>query len=286
MQLAFRTNDRVGRTLKREASAPIPDAPRKRIAHPQIYPAGRTSSGDSHQTIREHPGMMSSGILGITPVGGGPVGVGVAQPPVLWEILTPGKPQIQDRILTVDRILTTVRILARVLVLARILTGTPMPPRILTRITLVRTLTRILILSRILTGILMLSRIPTRILTPSRIITGIPILFRTLIGIIMLDGNLGLEEILILCWTLVQEEIKTSARIQTYYHSSQIQFRLRKRPKGRMWRGYRKQERWIGHQGGRDHEVVWEFGLGFRNINHDFTVIVLVPTALSSGLWS
>ena len=207
MQLAFRTNDRVGRTLKREASAPIPDAPRKRIAHPQIYPAGRTSSDDSHQTIREHPGMMSSGILGKTPVGGGAAGVGVAQPPVQWEILTPGKTRIQDRILTVDRILTIVRILTRVLVLARILTGTPMPPRILTRITLVRTLTRILILTRILTGILMLTRIPIRTLTPSRIITGIPILARTLIKILMLDGNLEPEEILILGSTPVPDEI-------------------------------------------------------------------------------
>ena len=57
VQLALGTNDRVGRTLKREASAPIPDAPRKRITHSQIYPAGRASSGPSHQAMRrEHQG--------------------------------------------------------------------------------------------------------------------------------------------------------------------------------------------------------------------------------------
>ena len=198
VQLALGENDWVGRTLEREASALIPDAPRKRIAHSQIYPAGRTNSGHSHQTFRENWGVMSSRILGISPVGGGTAGVGVAPSPVAWEILTPGKTRIQDRILTVDRVLTIVRILTRGLVLARILTGTPMPPRILTRITLLRTLTRILILTRILSGILVLTRIPIRTLTPSRIITGIPILARTLIRILMLDGNLGPEEFILI----------------------------------------------------------------------------------------
>jgi len=219
VQLALGTNDWVGRTLKRGAPAPIPDAPRKIVAHSQIYPAGRAVSDDSHQTIRGHRGhrgVISSGILGKTPVGGGTVGVGVAQLPIRSEILTPGERRVQDRILTLDRILTIVRILTRVLVLVRILTGTPMPPRILTRITLVRTLTRILILTRILTGVLMLTRIPIRTLTPSRIITGIPILARTLIRILMLDGNLESEEILILGSTPVPDEIETSAKIHTF----------------------------------------------------------------------
>jgi len=216
VQLALGTNDLVERTLKREAPAPIPDAPRKIVAHSQIYPGGRAVSDDSHQTIREHRGVISSGILGKTPVGGGTAGVGVAQLPIRSEILTPGERRVQDRILTLDRILTIVRILTRVLVLVRILTGTPMPPRILTRITLVRTLTRILILTRILTGILMLTRIPIRTLTPSRIITGIPILARTLIRILMLDGNLEPEEILILGSTPVPDEIETSAKIHTF----------------------------------------------------------------------
>jgi len=215
LQLAPGTNGQVGRTIKREASAPILDAPRKRIAHSQIYPAGRASSDHSHQTIPEHHGVRSCRILGITPMGGGAAGIGVAQLSIPWEILASGKTRIRDRILTLDRILTIVRVFTRILVLAPILVGTPMPARILTRITLIRTLTRILILARILTGILMLTRVPTRILTPSRIITGIPTLARTLIGILMLDRNLGPEEILILGSTPVPEEIKTSARIQT-----------------------------------------------------------------------
>ena len=212
VQLALGTNEWVGRTLKRETPASIPDAPRKIDARSQIYPAGRASSDHSPQTIRQHRGVPS-GILGKTPVGGGAAGAGVAPLPIRPEILTPGERRVQARILTVDRILTIVRILTRVLVLARILTGTPMPPRILTRITLVRTLTRILILIRILTGILMLTRIQIRIPTPSRIITGIPILARTLIRILMLDGNLEPEEILILGSTPVPEEIETSVRI-------------------------------------------------------------------------
>jgi len=213
VQLAFGTNEWVGRTLKRETPASIPDAPRKIVAHSQIYLAGRASSDHSPQAIREHRGMMPFGILGKTPMGGGAAGAGVAPLPIRPEILTPGERRVQARILTVDRILKIVRILTRVLVLARILTRTPMPPRILTRITLVRTLTRILILIRILTGILMLTRIQIRIPTPSRIITGIPILALTLIRILMLDGNLGPEEILILGSTPVPDEIETSARI-------------------------------------------------------------------------
>jgi len=35
--------------------------------------------------------------------------------------------------------------------------------------------------------------------------------------------------------------------------------------------------------GCRDHEI-WEFGLGFRKVNHDFTVVVLASVALGSGL--
>jgi len=207
LQLVLGTNDRVGRTLKREAPAPIPDAPRKRIAHSQARPAGGASSDHSHQTIREHREV-------------GAAGFGVPQPSIPWEILTLGNTRIRDRILTAGKILTIIRILIRILVLARILTGTPMPPRILTRITLVRTLMRILILARILTGILtgilMLTRIPIRTLTPSRIITGIPILARTLIRTLMLDGNLGLEEILMLCSAPVPGKIETSVRIQTF----------------------------------------------------------------------
>jgi len=57
LQLALGANYRVGRTRKREATAPIPDAPRKRIAHPQIYLAGGASSDHSRQTMRrEHQG--------------------------------------------------------------------------------------------------------------------------------------------------------------------------------------------------------------------------------------
>ena len=48
VQLALRTNDRVERTLNRKAPAPIPDAPRERIAHTEIYPAGRASLDHSH----------------------------------------------------------------------------------------------------------------------------------------------------------------------------------------------------------------------------------------------
>jgi len=215
LQLALGKNGQVGRTLKRQAPAPILDAPRKQIAHSQISSAGGSSSDHSQQTIWERWWAKVCRILRITPVGGGPSRIRVAQLSIPWEILSSGKARIRDRILTVDRILTMVRILTRILVLARILTGTPMPVRTLTKISLVRTLTRILILARILTRILMLTRTPTGILTPSRIITGIPILVRTLTRIIMLDRNLGLEEILILGSTPALEEIETSANIQT-----------------------------------------------------------------------
>jgi len=124
------------------------------------------------------------------------------------------KTRIQDRPLDADRTLTMVRLLARIFVLARILTGTPMPAQTLTRIKLVRTLNGILILARILTGILMLTRIPIGILTPSRIVAGIPTLAQTLIGILMLDGNPGPEEILILGPTPAPKESEISARIQ------------------------------------------------------------------------
>ena len=57
LQPSLGTNDRVGRTRKRKAPAPIPDAPRKRITQSQIYPAGRASPGHRHQTMRrEHRG--------------------------------------------------------------------------------------------------------------------------------------------------------------------------------------------------------------------------------------
>ena len=36
--------------------------------------------------------------------------------------------------------------------------------------------------------------------------------------------------------------------------------------------------------GGRDHQVILEFGLSVRKVNHDFTVVVLVSMALGSGL--
>ena len=52
VQLALGTNYRVGRTRKRKAPASIPGAPRKRIAHSQIYPAGRTSSDHRYQAMR------------------------------------------------------------------------------------------------------------------------------------------------------------------------------------------------------------------------------------------
>ena len=121
-------------------------------------------------------GVRSCRILGITPVEGDAAGMEEAQLSIPWEILTPGKPRIQDRPLAANRIPTTARILTRTLVLARILTGTPMPARTLTRIKFVRTLNRIIILARILTGILMLTRIPIGILTHSRIVAVIPIL--------------------------------------------------------------------------------------------------------------
>jgi len=200
------TNFRVGHTLKRGAPAPVLDRPRERITHSEIYPAGRASSDHSRQTIWEHWAIRACKILHLTPIGGRAAGVGVRELSIPWEILTPGETRIRDGILTI------IRISIRIIVQARILTGTTMPPRILTRLTLVRTLTRILILARIL----MLTRIPTRILAPSRIITVIPILFRTLNRILMLDGNLGPEEILALDSTLVSEEIETSTRIQTY----------------------------------------------------------------------
>jgi len=206
LQLDPRTNYREGSILKREASAPIPDVPRKRIAPSQIHPSGRASSDHSHQTGWKHWGVKFCRILGITPVGVGAAGIAVAELSIPWEILTSDRTRIPDRILTVHGILTMIRILTRILVLARILTGTPIPARTLTRIKLIRILTRILVSTRI----------STRILTPSRIITGIPILARALIRILVLDGNLEPEEILILGSTLVSvpEEIETSARIQ------------------------------------------------------------------------
>jgi len=33
-----------------------------------------------------------------------------------------------------------------------------------------------------------------------------------------------------------------------------------------------------------DNEVIWEFGLGFGGVNHDFTVVVLESVALGSRL--
>ena len=198
LQLDPRTNYRVGCALKRETPAPIQDAPRTRIAHPQICPSVRVSSDNSHQTIWEHWGMSPCRIWRIIPVGGGVTGFRVAEPSIPFETPTSDKTRIHDRIVTGHRILTMIRILTRMLVLARILTGAPIPARSLTRIKLVRTLTRILILVRNQIGIPMLTRTPTRILTPSRIITGIQILARTLIRILMLDGNLGPEEMLIL----------------------------------------------------------------------------------------
>jgi len=216
LQLAPVTNCRAGHSLKCGAPSPVVDTPKKRTMHSQIYPAGRDSSDQSHQTIWEHWGMRACRILHLTPIGGGASGVGVAQLSLPWEILTPDETRIRDRILTADRILTMIRILIRILVLARILTGTPLPARILSRIPLVRTLTRILILVRILTGILMLTRIPIITLTPCRIITGIPMLARILIRILMLDENLGPEEILILGSAPVPGEVATPAGIQTF----------------------------------------------------------------------
>ena len=207
LQLDPRTNYREGSILKCEASAPIPDVPRKSIAPSQIHPSGRASSDHSHQTGWKHWGVKFCRILGITPVGVGAAGIAVAEISIPWEILTSGRTRIPDRILTVHGILTMIRILTRILVLARILTGTPIRARTLTRIKLIRILTR---------NLIMLTRISTRILTPSRIITGIPILARALIRILVLDGNLEPEEILILGSTLVSvpEEIETSARIR------------------------------------------------------------------------
>jgi len=183
------TDCRVRRAPKREASAPILDAPRTRIAHPQIFPSARVSSDNSHQTIWEYWGMSPCRIPRITPVVVDATGIRVVEPSILLETPTSDKTRIQDRILTVHGILTIIRILTRMLVLVRILTGTPIPARTLTRIKLVRTLTRILILVRIQIGIPVLTRIPMGILTPSRIIAGIPILARTLIRILMLDGT-------------------------------------------------------------------------------------------------
>ena len=208
LQLDPGTNYLVRRALKREAPAPIPDAPRARIALPRILPSARASSDNSHQTIWKHWGMNPCRIPPITPVGGGATGIRVAKPSIPLETPTSGKTRIQDRILTVHGILTMIRILTRMLVLVRILSGAPIPARTLTRIKLARTLTRILILIRIQIGIPMLTRIPIRILTPSRIIAGIPILVRTLIRILMFDGNLGPEEMLILGSTHCQRKSK------------------------------------------------------------------------------
>jgi len=154
VQLALATNDRVGRTRKREATAPIPGAPRKRIAHSEIYPARRASSDRSHQAMRRgHRGGEALRNSGQNTRRRDAAETGVAQLSIPWEILTPGKTRIQDRPLAADRILTMVQILTRILVLARILTGTPMPAQTLTRIKLVRTLNRIIILARILTSV-------------------------------------------------------------------------------------------------------------------------------------
>ncbi|PUU76164.1 hypothetical protein B9Z19DRAFT_1130111 [Tuber borchii] len=72
-QLAPGTNGRIGHTLKNEASAPILDAPKKRIAHPQVHPAGRAGSNQSPRAVWEDQGIKSCKTLRLMPVGGGAV---------------------------------------------------------------------------------------------------------------------------------------------------------------------------------------------------------------------
>ncbi|PUU76167.1 kinase-like domain-containing protein [Tuber borchii] len=75
LQLAPGTNGLIEHTLKNEASAPILDAPNRRIAHSQAHPAGRAGSDKSCQTIREDQGIKSCGTLRLMPLGGSAAGV-------------------------------------------------------------------------------------------------------------------------------------------------------------------------------------------------------------------